>query len=64
MITSLIVLATLQTPILINGDDYNRPDIKAHRIERNEDRRSQERKFRWEQQNHYDWLDSISKPRY
>lgn len=59
MIISLI-LATLQSPIIpINGDDFNRPDIRQRREERVQQRWHDELKWRWHQENQQRWLENI-----
>jgi hypothetical protein len=63
MLTFFILLATVQTPILVK-DDYNRPDILERRIERNEDRKAQERKWQLRDEERQMWLYGIQKPKY
>jgi hypothetical protein len=61
---ALILSITLQAiPVGYNGDDYMRPDIRERRLERQEDRRQQEEKWIFQQQQRQEWLDSVSRPR-
>jgi hypothetical protein len=57
---ALILSITLQAiPIGYNGDDYQRPDIKERRLERQEDRRWQEEKWLRQQEQYRQWFDSL-----
>jgi hypothetical protein len=57
MLIPLFMSLALQTqPIGYNGDDYQRPDIRERRLERQEDRRQQEWKWIRQQEQRQQWL--------
>jgi hypothetical protein len=50
---TLMLLVTL---VGYNGDDYQRPDVRERRLERQEDQRWQSEKWQRQQEKYKDWL--------
>jgi hypothetical protein len=50
---TLMLLVTL---IGYNGDDYQRPDVRQRRIERQDEQRWQSEKWQRQQEKYKDWL--------
>ena len=57
MLAHLLLSLALQSQTIgYNGDDYQRPDIRERRLERQEDRRQQEWKWIRQQEQRQQWL--------